>query len=291
MAAAASPPLLALWADAREIYALLRGDGPPSLVSTEIEDGSYPALSPARPAAALVRADGARSLGPCRDRRHRWACPGSTTGAGATARRWRRVRRRPRGRSRRSSRSPRISTRSRWVRSAAASSLPRICALGVRGETVVRLEARLGYAHKGTLALIRGKSPRAAARFAARLAGEATVAHSVAFARATEAALGCEVPPRALALRDIMAEVERIAGHLDALSAVAEAAGTSVLAERFAWHGEAIRRAADVAFGHRLMMDCVIPGGVAADIAPGGSEFDRPCAVRPCVGVAGAAAG
>ena len=41
---------------------------------------------------------------------------------------------------------------------------------------------------------MRGKSPRAAARFAARLAGEATVAHSIAFARATEAALGCEVP-------------------------------------------------------------------------------------------------
>jgi Ni,Fe-hydrogenase III large subunit len=31
-------------------------------------------------------------------------------------------------------------------------------------------------------------------------------------------------------------------------------------------------RAAAAAFGHRLMMDCVIPGGVAADIAPGGQE-------------------
>jgi Ni,Fe-hydrogenase III large subunit len=222
-----------------------------------------------------VRADGARSLGPCRDRRRRWACL-------ADHGRW--------GHGAPLASRPALAARAEPPEFPFAEDLDQVplgplrggiepaahLRLGVRGQTVVRLEARLGYAHKGTLSLIRGKSPRAAARFAARLAGEATVAHSVAFARATEAALGCEVPPRALALRDIMVEVERIAGHLDALSAVAEAAGTSVLAERFGWHGEAIRRAADVAFGHRLMMDCVIPGGVAADIAPGGSEsIDR----------------
>ena len=144
--------------------------------------------------------------------------------------------------------------------------------LGVRGETIVRLETRLGYTHKGTLGLMRGKSPRAAARFAARLAGEATVAHSIAFARATEAALGCEVPPRASALRDVMAAVERIVHHLDVLSAIAEAVGLEMLSARPAWHAEMLRRATDVAFGHRLMMDCVLPGGVAADIVPGGPE-------------------
>ena len=66
----------------------------------------------------------------------------------------------------------------------------------IQGEIIVRLEVRLGYAHKGTLSLIQGKPPRAAARFAARLSGDATVAHSLAFARAAEAALGGEVPPR-----------------------------------------------------------------------------------------------
>src|SRR4029078_13549167 len=74
--------------------------------------------------------------------------------------------------------------------------------VAIIGESIALTEVRLGYAHKGALALMRGKSPRAAARFAARLAGEATVAHSIAFARATEAALGGEGPPRALALRE-----------------------------------------------------------------------------------------
>jgi Ni,Fe-hydrogenase III large subunit len=143
------------------------------------------------------------------------------------------------------------------------------------GETIVRLETRLGYTHKGTLTLMRGKSPRTAARFAARLSGEATVAHGIAFARAAEAALGVEAPSRAMALRAVMAEVERIAGHLGDLRSICNAAGFAIPAARCAWHVEAVRRAAAIAFGHRLMMDCVVPGGVAVDIAPGGPEAVR----------------
>ena len=288
MAGEPSPPLLALWADTREVYALLRDGAAPLLVSTEVEDGGYPALSPARPAAVwferMVRdlwghtAIGGTDQRPWLDHGH-WPISAPLA-----------LHPGPPGRS----------EAPEFLFPAELDQFPlgpvrggiepaAHLRLGIRGETIVRLEARLGYTHKGTLTLMRGKSPRAAARFAARLAGEATVAHSIAFARATEAALGCEVPARALAWRDVMAEVERIAGHLDALAAMAEAAGTEVLATRSAWHGEAIRRAADLAFGHRLMMDCVVPGGVAADIAPGGSEAIGRALSGRRVGAAGAA--
>ena len=136
---------------------------------------------------------------------------------------------------------------------------------------MLRAEARLGYAHKGTLALMRGKSPRTAARFVARLAAEATVAHSLAFARATEAALAVAAPPRAAALRAVMTEVERIAGHLDDLARMADAAGLAPLHAAAGRERELLLRAAERAFGHRLMMDVVVPGGVAADIAPDGA--------------------
>jgi Ni,Fe-hydrogenase III large subunit len=119
---------------------------------------------------------------------------------------------------------------------------------------------------------MRGKSPRAAARFAARLSAEATVAHAIAFARATEAALQCEPPPRAVAWRGVMAELERIVCHLGDLAAIANAAGFAILSTRCSLHAEALHRAAALAFGHRLMMDCVIPGGIAADVAVGGPE-------------------
>ena len=271
MASEMSPPLLALWADTREVYALLHEGDAPLLVSTEVVDGEYPALSPARPGAVRFE----------RMVHDLW---GHTAAGGTDHRPW--------------------LDHGRWPNSAPMALRPGPVSLteapefmldehldqiplgpvrggiepaahlrlGVRGETIVRLETRLGYTHKGTLALMRGKSPRAAARFAARLAAEATVVHSIAFARATEAALGCDVPLRAVALRDVMAGVERIASHLDVLSAIAEAVGLEMLSARSAWHAEMLRRASNVAFGHRLMMDCVVPGGVAADIVPGGAE-------------------
>lgn len=132
---------------------------------------------------------------------------------------------------------------------------------------VTAAECLLGYGHKGTLALMRGKSPRAAARFAARLAGDMTVAHGLAFATATEAALDLAVPPRAIALRASMAEIERIMGHLAILSAVATAAGFPAVSLRCGQAREILARAVGAVFGHRLMMDAVIPGGLAGDIA------------------------
>ncbi len=145
------------------------------------------------------------------------------------------------------------------------------CRLHCAGETIVRAELRLGYTHKGTLLLLRGKSPRAAARFAARLSGDATVAHAIAFARAAEAAAQTAAPPRALVLRAIMGEIERLANHCGDVGAICADAGAAMLATRLGLHRERIARAAADAFGHRLMMDCVIPGGVAGDIAPAGA--------------------
>jgi len=143
------------------------------------------------------------------------------------------------------------------------------------GEQVLKLEARLGYAHKGTLGLIRGKSPRLAARYAARISGDATTAHSLAFAHAAEAALGVTPPARAIYLRATMTELERLANHTSDIGAMAGDAGFAFLDARFAYLRELICAACATAFGHRLMMDIVIPGGVAGDIAGDGAGAIR----------------
>ncbi len=201
MAANPDPPLIALWADTREVHALLRSDDRVLLVSTAVEDGGYPALSPMRPFAAWFERVVQRPVGARRYSAAPISARGSIMDDGGRASRWPFVPVRPQARNRRSSPCPRSSTRSRWGRFTAAYEPAAHLRLGVRGQAVEQLELRLGYAHKGVLALMRGKSPRTAARFAARLVGETTVAHSLAFARATEAALACEVPPRAEALR------------------------------------------------------------------------------------------
>src|SRR5207237_6933520 len=64
------------------------------------------------------------------------------------------------------------------------------------GEHVVRLEERLGYVHKGIENLMGGVSIDRAARLAARVSGDSTVAYGIAFARAVETAHRIELPAR-----------------------------------------------------------------------------------------------
>ena len=143
------------------------------------------------------------------------------------------------------------------------------------GETVVRLEERLGYVHKGIEKLLEGRTLDEGARLAARTSGDSTVAYGWAFARAAEIALGVEAPRRALALRAVMAECERIANHFGDIGAICNDASFSLLHAECGILREQTLRAAAVAFGHRLMMDRVVPGGVAADLSETGREALR----------------
>ena len=297
--------LLAMWADTQSVHALFRDgpDGAPLPASVVVAGGTYPALSPARPAAAWFE----RAIADL------W---GHTAQQGLDARPW--------------------LDHGAWEFAAplALRPTPRTGALvppefsappgddieqiplgpfppgplpsGIaeagqfrafaRGETVLRLEARLGYLHKGIASLMRGKSPRAAATFVARLAGDATVAHAIAFARAAEAASDIAIPSRAAALRTVLAEAERIAIHLADLDRLARAAGALLPAASFQRHREIFLASGESAFGHRLMMDVVVPGGVAADIAPQGDANlsaaaaalgrDLPDLIRLCTGLA-----
>ncbi len=138
------------------------------------------------------------------------------------------------------------------------------------GETVVRLEARLGYTHKGVEALMAGTDLERAGRLAGRTSGDSTVAYALAFARAAEAALGVEAPARAHWLRALMAEIERLANHLGDIGAICNDAAFALMNAHCAVLREDVLRAAEAAFGHRLMRDCVVPGGAAVDLPAAG---------------------
>ena len=148
------------------------------------------------------------------------------------------------------------------------------------GEAVVRLEERLGYVHKGVDRLMRGASLERAGVLAARVSGDSTVAYAVAFARAVEAALGVEAPARAHGLRGVMAELERIANHFGDIGAICNDAAFALMHAHCGILRERTLRAAKAAFGHRLMMDAVVPGGVAVDLAPEGAEAIRALVAR-----------
>jgi Ni,Fe-hydrogenase III large subunit len=143
------------------------------------------------------------------------------------------------------------------------------------GEHIVRLEQRLGYVHKGIEQLMAGATLEAAARLAARTSGDSTVAYSYAFALAAEAALQIAPPPRAKYLRALMAELERLANHFGDIGAICNDASFALMHAQTGILRERTLRAAAACFGHRLMMDVIVPGGLARDIAPEGAAAVR----------------
>ena len=143
------------------------------------------------------------------------------------------------------------------------------------GETVVRLEQRLGYVHKGIEHLMHGATIEQAARLAGRTSGDSTVAYAFAFSRAVETVLGIKPPPRAIWLRGVMAELERIANHLGDFGAICNDASFSIMLAHCGMLRELVLRCAAACFGHRLMMDCIVPGGVAVDLSAEGDPLIR----------------
>jgi Ni,Fe-hydrogenase III large subunit/NADH:ubiquinone oxidoreductase subunit C len=135
------------------------------------------------------------------------------------------------------------------------------------GEEVLRLEARLGYVHKGIEKLAVGRDPAGLARLAGRVSGDSTVAHTWAACMAMERAAGVDVPPRALAIRAILAERERIANHLGDIGGICNDVGFSFAHMQFSRLRENWQRDSQAAFGHRLLMDCIVPGGVFSDLS------------------------
>ena len=136
----------------------------------------------------------------------------------------------------------------------------------VVGEKVLRLEERMGYAHKGIEKRFTELAPLQAHRLAGRVSGDSTVAFSWAYCMALESAAGIEVPERGAWLRALMLERERVANHLNDLGALGNDAALVFGHAQFSRLREDWLRASCESFGHRLMMDTVVPGGVASNL-------------------------
>lgn len=134
------------------------------------------------------------------------------------------------------------------------------------GEDVVNLEEKLGYVHKGIEKRFEALSWEEGARLAGRVSGDSTVAHALTYCRAVEAMAGCEPPKRALWLRALLLERERIANHIGDLGAICNDVAFAFLYYQCMRLKEMWLRTNHKVFGHRFMMDRIILGGVAVDI-------------------------
>ena len=136
----------------------------------------------------------------------------------------------------------------------------------VVGEKILRLEQRLCYKHKGIEKLFETMTLAEGAKLAGRISGDSTVAYAWAYAMAVEGATGTEPPSRALGLRAIMLELERIANHLGDIGYLGNDVALSFGFFQFWRLKEDLLRLQGELFGHRYLMDLIVPGGVARDL-------------------------
>jgi Ni,Fe-hydrogenase III large subunit/Ni,Fe-hydrogenase III component G len=140
------------------------------------------------------------------------------------------------------------------------------------GETILKLEERLGYKHKGIEKRFEALGAEEGARLAGRVSGDSTVAYAWAYAMALEAACGVEPPARALALRAVALELERVANHLGDLGYLGNDVALSFGFFQFWRLKETLLRVNRELFGHRYLMDFIVAGGVARDLAREGTQ-------------------
>ena len=134
------------------------------------------------------------------------------------------------------------------------------------GEKVLRLEERLGYKHKGIEKRFESMTLEEGARLAGRVSGDSTVAYAWAYAMALEAMTGARPSARALYIRALLLERERVANHLGDLGYLGNDCALAFGFSQFWRMKEDVLRVNARVFGHRYLMDRVVPGGVAADL-------------------------
>ena len=140
------------------------------------------------------------------------------------------------------------------------------------GETLLNLEERLCYVHKGIEKIAEGRTAESLARLAGRVSGDTTVGHAFAACLAMERAAGLEVPLRASFIRGLLVELERVINHLWDMAAICNDVAFAFAYYQFGRLRELWLRDNQALFGHRLLMDRIVPGGVNVDVTLESSE-------------------
>ncbi len=134
------------------------------------------------------------------------------------------------------------------------------------GESVLHLEARLFYTHRGLEKRIEGLDVEDGFHVAERMCGVCSVTHGLGFCEASEQIAGIEVPGRARVLRTVALELERLYNHVGDIGHLAAGAsyhyGTSVGLRM----KEALQQVNERVAGNRFLRGLVTPGGVRQDL-------------------------
>ena len=138
--------------------------------------------------------------------------------------------------------------------------------LALRGEKIMGVDVRLGYNHRGIEKACEERTYVQDVYLIERICGICSHTHSTCFVQAVEEIAGLEVPKRALYIRTLIGELERIHSHLLWLGVAGHEIGFDTLL-MFTWRDrEVVMDLLAMLTGNRVNYGINTIGGVRRDI-------------------------
>jgi formate hydrogenlyase subunit 5 len=136
------------------------------------------------------------------------------------------------------------------------------------GEAILHYEPNLFLKHRGVERRFEGLTAEIAVAIAERVSGVGSVAHALAYCQAVEDAALCQPPARALGLRTLLAEMERVYNHLHYFGALCHATTLKVGEADGLLLEEEVKQIAAALTGSRFLRGLLTPGGLRRDLDP-----------------------
>lgn len=136
----------------------------------------------------------------------------------------------------------------------------------VRGEDVQSLDVTLFYTHRGLEKGAEGLTFVEALAVAEQTCGVCSASHGAAFAQAVEAICGAHIPERAMWIRLLVLELERLYNHIGDVGNICAGIGFSFGVMQAGILKEKLQRHNARLTGHRFLRNIMAIGGVARDV-------------------------
>lgn len=134
------------------------------------------------------------------------------------------------------------------------------------GDTILHLDAKLFYTHKGLEKTSEGMSINKALFLAERICGVCSLSHAISYAQTIEKIGNISVPLRAQYLRTLFLEMERLYNHIGDVGNVCAGVGFSFGVSQGSRLKELLMQLNERITGHRYLRGITDIGGVRIDI-------------------------
>ena len=153
------------------------------------------------------------------------------------------------------------------------------------GESMLQLDAKLFFTHRGLEKVMEGRTPQEALPVVERICGACSVANTWSFCQAVEKIAEVRVPKRAELIRTLLMEIERMTNHIGDCGNIPAGVGFAPAISLGGRTKELMMRLQERLAGNRFLRGVIIPGGVSMDITAQLQQDIRTTLAKACENV------